>query len=535
MVKTAAELRACLGVLLLAACVLLTAAELRGPEYDEQYTLFLTAGLPRPIWPETVFPASLVQDIQARHGGIGAIARDLRATDVHPPLYFWLASLWRDIAGQSLFALRLLSVLFGLGALVMVGVVARLVSVRPALAMLLTLGCYGFAYTCVIARGFMLAQLLVLAGLAVLLSGRASRRCLLAGLLFGSATMANYLAVFVPLAAWLLASRTRPDPPPRTLRVSENRWSRPLLAAPPSGWFGAGPTRGFTPTVRQLAQASLLPLGMLPFLAVDFWFFLGQHNARPGQFPPFEWLASLTRLGRYAAANLLGGLPHYVEPAWQRPVSIVLGSLLCSAVGLVAWQWRRIADPNGRRLLLAAAVATPLGLLALGRMFDNTPIELRYLSFSVPFIALLLAGALGSLPPRPGWVLTVSLIAIQCLALAGMASRIETMQPARDTAQAAMHLARDAILLLPRGNDGVGIVGAFARELPPATPLLLIEAGKVRAQIAGLHHVALAALEQDDASRLAVSEARMVLAGPCWRQIAGGSNLSVHERQCDSD
>ena len=36
-------------------------------------------------------------------------------------------------------------------------------------------------------------------------------------------------------------------------------------------------------------------------------------------------------------------------------------------------------------------------------MFDTTPIELRYLAFATPFIALLLAGALASLPRWPRW------------------------------------------------------------------------------------------------------------------------------------
>ena len=55
----------------------------------------------------------------------------------------------------------------------------------------------------------------------------------------------------------------------------------------------------------------------------------------------------------------------------------------------------RIAAPgraaDAIRLMLAAAVAPPIGLLLLGAVFNNTPIELRYLSFGLPFVALLLA------------------------------------------------------------------------------------------------------------------------------------------------
>src|SRR5665213_3336499 len=166
---------------MLAAVVLSAAAGLRGAEYDEQYTLFLTAGIARPSWPETPFTAGDVRTMQMGHAGLAAIARDLRATDVHPPLYFWAVALWRRMIGAGLFAARMFSVLCGLGALVAVGMIAARAGISPALAMLLTLGCYGFAYTSAIARGFALAQMLTLAGVAVLMSARGRRRVAFAG------------------------------------------------------------------------------------------------------------------------------------------------------------------------------------------------------------------------------------------------------------------------------------------------------------------------------------------------------------------
>jgi hypothetical protein len=44
-----------LSVLVAAALVLVSAAWMRGAEYDEQYTLFLTAGVARPTWPADAF------------------------------------------------------------------------------------------------------------------------------------------------------------------------------------------------------------------------------------------------------------------------------------------------------------------------------------------------------------------------------------------------------------------------------------------------------------------------------------------------
>src|ERR1700689_4717911 len=84
-----------LAVLLPCALVLLLVAWQRGAEYDEQYTLFLTSGVPRPDWPASMFPAGLARQLQSGDASMTAIAHDLRVTDVHPPLYFWLVALWR--------------------------------------------------------------------------------------------------------------------------------------------------------------------------------------------------------------------------------------------------------------------------------------------------------------------------------------------------------------------------------------------------------------------------------------------------------
>src|SRR6185437_5146570 len=112
-------------VVLLGAVVLFAAAWQRGAEYDEQYTLFLTGGTARPMWTEALITAGEVRALQDGHAGFAAIARDLRATDVHPPLYFWTVALWRRWFGAGLFAARALSALFGFASLALVAVIAR--------------------------------------------------------------------------------------------------------------------------------------------------------------------------------------------------------------------------------------------------------------------------------------------------------------------------------------------------------------------------------------------------------------------------
>ena len=142
---------------------------------------------------------------------------------------------------------------------------------------------------------------------------------------------------------------------------------------------------------------------------------------------------------------------------------------------LIAWRWRRIGTPATRLLFAMAALAPPAGLIVLGMAFDNTPIELRYLAFAAPFFALLLAGALASLPPRPGVALAALVLGVQAASLAGLALMPQTMQPqARVTREAAALAGPEGLVIVPRGNDGVGIVGAVVESAPDWLRLLAV-------------------------------------------------------------
>jgi dolichyl-phosphate-mannose-protein mannosyltransferase len=500
--------RAILAALLVATLVLTAAAWLRSAEYDEQYTLFVTGGMARPAWPAEALVAGDVRAAQAGHAGFVAIARDLRTTDVHPPLYFWLVAAWRAAVGDGLFAARLLSVLLSVVTLCGVAVIARTAAVPPAPAVLLTLGCYGFAYTGSIARGFALAQMLSVWGVALLLIAHRRRRpavMLAAGLLLGSATFANYLAVFVACAALLYA-----------VIADEARQS------------GAGWSVSFA-----------LPAwaGFAAWAPADLWFFLAQRQSRTGQFPRFHLLSGMARLGQYFAANVLGGLPLYVDGAARWVVMMALALLLATLAALTIGRWQHIATPPARLLLAMALGASPIGVAALGIVFDSTPIELRYLAFATPFVGLLLAGTFASLPRRTGRVACSLLLAVQAAALAGLMIRPETMQPARATAIAAASLAQGGVVLLPRGNDGVGIVGAFAIEAPLALPLMVVgkdaTAAHIRAQLTTHQRVVLALLGQDADSRATLLVMRQALADRCWRPAGEGFNVLAFERVCD--
>ena len=494
---------------LLAAGLLLTAvAWLRGAEYDEQYTLFLTGRVARPVWPAGIITAGEVQELQAAHVSFTAIARDLRATDVHPPLYFWTVAAWRWLVGDSLFAARLVSVLFSVVTLSLVAAIARSAGIPAVPAVLLTVGCYGFAYTGAIARGFALAQMLSVVGIAVLSTARhRAGPMLAAGTLLGAATFANYLAAFVACAALVHT-------------VIARRRSRRSNPHPAGDCFVAS-------LLAMTAGAVLV--GFAVWLPADLWFFLAQRQSRVAQFEPFEPVSALAQLARYSAATVFGGLPLYVSGIARTTVTLTLALFLVGLIALTVRRWRHIATPATRKLLAMAAAAPPIGLLLLGLAFDNTPIELRYLAFATPFIGLLLAAAL----PRQ---IRYAVLVVQAIALLGLMTRSETMQPARATAIAAASLVGDGVVLLPHGNDGVGIVGAFAIEAPPTMRLLVISldatAAQVRAQVSGYPRVVLALLGQDEASRATLPVMRQAFADPCWRAVGQAFNVQAFDRTC---
>ncbi|MBV9249251.1 MAG: glycosyltransferase family 39 protein [Acetobacteraceae bacterium] len=491
-----------MAALALAGLVLAAVAALRSAEYDEQYTLFLTAGTARPIWPAVPLSAGKARALQDGDATMAGIARDLRASDVHPPLYFWALAAWRRLAGHGLFAARLFSVGCSLGALAAVATIAARVGVPPALAVLLTLGCYGFAYTGAIARGFALAQMLTLCGVAAALGAVRSRKwiaAVLAGTLLGAATFANYLAGFVAGGVLLFL-----------MRGSFRRSTVPIAAFAFSLW--------------------------LPF---DLWFFLAQRDSRPGQFPPFHLIEAAPRLAKFLVANIFGALPLYASGLLSASVGFAIAGLAVALSAVVIRGWSSIGTPYYRLILAVGAAAPAIGLLLLGAAFNNTPIELRYLSFGAPFAAVLLAGAINSLKLRVRITMLGVLSIFQTASLVGLAVAQPTMQPARATILAAAALIRDGVLLIPHGSDGVGIVGAVANEAPPSLPILVIREGEsaaaIRSRTQGFSRVLLALIEQDEASRAAAPVMLAAFQTRCWRRAADGFNVVVFERVCEGE
>jgi hypothetical protein len=455
-------------VLVLGAILLGMAAMMRDPEYDEGYTVFVTSTEARPNWPQTPFRVADARAAFRPAPVPWAIDRNLRRTDVHPPLYFWTVWAWRRLWGPDLIVTRMLSVGFSLGALAGVAALAAEAGFPVVTSLLLCLGCYGFVATGIVARGFAMTQCLLLLGLLLTLRAARTRALstgaggFMAGLVLGAACLTNYLAAFPAAAAAI--------------------------------WFGGQRPR----------HLAFLLLGLMPFIAADLSFFLDQRNSRIGQFPAFAWVPMGKAMGHALGGAVLGGLPLYLPPGAPRAaVGAMLGLALAALLLLPALRWQHLGRPAPRLLLAMAAVATPVGLLLMAVSAHTIPVEIRYFAFALPPLALLLAASLGSLKhPWPRRITTLVLM-VQAASIAGLMTRPETMQPEGAAARAAFRaVGNTGLVLLPRGNDGVGIVAAFLTAAPGGLHVLLVSPG---ARVAPLRE-ALAAWPTATAAVIAVDQ-----------------------------
>jgi hypothetical protein len=473
-------------VLLAALLVIGGGAALRSIEYDETYTRLVTSPEPRPAWPSA--PFSPAEAAPVLEGAVGPVesARNLRETDVHPPLYFWAVSGLRMAGFTSVEDLRAFSVLLSVGAVAAFMGAAAVAGLPAVLVGLVTTLAYGFAYTGGVARGFAMAHLLMgLATLGVLLAWRRGRAgpAALGGLAAGLASFSNYLAAF-PAAAVI-------------------------------GWLAIAPL-----PFRQ--RARLLAAAALPFLAVqlgNLWFFVAQRDSRTEQFEPFSIASALQLLGQFNAANLFGGLPLYVEGPARLAFGAALVGLLAASALAVAWNWRRLGPT--RWLWLAGFGAPSVGLLLLGAVFGNTPIELRYLAFAAPFAAGLIAAAAAAMPRRVAAPSVGVLVGVQLAGAVGMMVHPATQQTYRDALEAlAPALGPGTLLLVPNGNDGVGIVGAVLAEAPADQRILVLreaEAEAIPRRAEGFSRLVLLGITDRDGERQAARASEVLAADPGWR------------------
>jgi hypothetical protein len=123
-----------------------------------------------------------------------------------------------------------------------------------------------------------------------------------------------------------------------------------------------------------------------------------------------------------------------------------------------------------------------------------------------------------------------AVLAVQVCALVGLAAAPGTMQPQGEAARVAAAWPA-ALVLVPFGNDGVGVPGPVLAALPDSARVELLR-GAVPA-FSGERHVVLLTVRADAASRLQVAGALAALsADACFARVQESAVAAVYLNRC---
>jgi hypothetical protein len=327
--------------------------------YDEAITLLQTAGHASPPWPQTPTPARVAKQQFAGAPPLSAIAATLRHRDVHPPLYYWSLSLWRQWAGFSLEAARAFSLLWVLTTLVTLYLLLRAGGIEyPLVPVAVYAMSTGAVYIAQEARPYALALFLTMNGalFAYLASACYERRAaamyaLVMAVCCGAAFHTNYLTLF-PVGVILL-------------------WFLVQL------W-------SLSPGVAVMAPLVAVGLG-----GVGVPTLLQQLGTRPDQYAGFVGFTEEIQTIRKMTLYLLWKPTFLGERlGWwiYKGPTVLLGSLIGITFLHLFFHWRE-SNRKLWLLLLGLAVAPSLGVVFLDCFFNKHLHQPSYLVFAGPALA----------------------------------------------------------------------------------------------------------------------------------------------------
>lgn len=395
--------------------------------------MLLVSGDASPDWPRGVVTAAeLSRVFDGRATFLAAAQASVR--DVHPPLYFVTVTAWRDWVSPSLEGVRWFSVICTLLQTVLLYQLFR--AFAPLRSPLLTTLLFCSSGMAVglgsFARGYALAQLLLLIALAASIRPLTRTTLVLAGGACAAAQATHYFAFFPVagiVACWLWRYARERD-------------------------------------VRLLVPPGLAVLG--GFVVAPFA--LRAAVSRPNQFAGFSGWFSET------GALLLNSLRSFHPFAdalgvWGSAIASA-GTVALLLLGIVAALRRRLDDP-----LVVAAVALVVhmaGVLLIFAASDKTldqPETARYLCLVLPLAVIVFGYGAERLPRRPQFVLLASIVLVQAFQLA------PTLFLQYDAGVEAVRSAAPARPVVVAAGFGRGIPAVMALELDPATRVCVLRPG----------------------------------------------------------
>ncbi|WP_119462684.1 glycosyltransferase family 39 protein [Rhodospirillaceae bacterium SYSU D60014] len=401
---------------------------------DEAITLLELSGHADPALPATPVPLSDLKRQMTESTSPGALVEALWSTDVHPPLYYLAADLWRDMLGPGIARLRLFSLLaVGIAAAIFYATLRQAAVPLPGFAALIFFLSEFTLFCSANARSYGVALLLVVLTLHLALrSVDCQARCrgtaALLGLCVGAAFLTHYFTLFITGAVliWHGAATWRRDP---------------------------------GQAVAPIAAALLVGAAALPILA-------DQLGARPEQFLGFSGLLAE---GWMAVKSNLKALTR--KPA-ELPIARVALVIIAVplAAGLLATFRRNGTDrfTHISTVAVLAVVANSLGILGLFYASDKTLIHgaaLRYFGFALPFLVIFLAFGIHALAKGSERRAAIIALLVLALQLAGWSNDFRHQARWREIAQMIRDSPTQKALVVLIGA-GRGAFGSTIYEFP---------------------------------------------------------------------
>jgi len=328
--------------------------------YDEAITLLETAGNALPSWPKKPVPARTAKKLFVGDPTLSKIAQDLRQTDIHPPVYYWLLSLWRRYLGFSLETARAFSLVCSIGTVLALYLLLQAGKIeRPFVHSLVFAISSGAIFAGHEARSYALASLMiVIVSLFSYLASKSTHRnqtCVLIysismALCCGIAFQIHYLTLF-PVCVILL-------------------------------WF-----------LINLWSVSRLLAIMSPLIAVSIWLvgfpsFLAQLGKRSHQEVGFIGIfPEMVKILKMNSSVIWTPIFKSTELKFFFIEMLII--LITTSTVYVLRHW---SETNRKFLLLfiGLALAPSIGLILLDLLFNKNLCYYRYLIFAGPALAVII-------------------------------------------------------------------------------------------------------------------------------------------------
>jgi hypothetical protein len=382
--------------------------------YDEAITLLTLAGHARPDWSGNIpqFDGS---------AGFAQILSDLYRFDVHPPLYFWAAAVWRFFAGHSLESIRSLSALFILASIWLLYRTAATFPMRypafPAMIYAFSGAAIGYAYT---ARSYAMAEFLI-----VLTIYCAQRKSAWTGVVAAACVAVHYFSALCVGPILMVYCGARWD--------TDRRWS--IL----------------TGCSFIAVAASLLPLVLV------------QIGARPDQYAAPASIAAEVKAA--LTGSFEAGFPSSTV-GWLRKAAMMV-----VAVCAIAGAFRSFRRHVGVAAIAWTAFIAGFFLLEFltHKSIANMPVA-YYFGFTAPLLALVLGFAVDEAPRM--------LPVLAGLIIVSIATRMVPIVPSADfrsIVAAIRPRCHDCVIVVGVGS-GRGVPGSVAYEAGNI-PVLVLDSG----------------------------------------------------------